>query len=120
MSISPTFYDQLIHMKFKRADFMYLQFKLICFWCEEIGRKAVRKMLVKLATVCHLQTGCKNFTDDGCEDCRSGERDCGSLECGLQDCCQGKLVLVTHIHLCSKKLDHFYFKILVFVRTINF
>jgi len=48
VSISPTFYEQLLHTKVICKAFMYLQFGFVICWQKEIGAKAARKMLVKL------------------------------------------------------------------------
>jgi len=51
VSISPTFYEQLFHIKVFFATFLFLQFGfVIFFWQENIGAKAVCKMLAKLTT----------------------------------------------------------------------
>ncbi len=51
LSISPTFYEQLLRTKVKRAAFLYVQLRLFKhFWCMKIDRKARRKMLVKLSS----------------------------------------------------------------------
>ncbi len=47
-SILPTFYARFFHMKVLRAVFLYLHFRLVLFWCKNIGVKASLKMLVKL------------------------------------------------------------------------
>ena len=38
-------------MKVFGAAFLYLEFVFVNFWCKEIGKKAARKMLVKLTLV---------------------------------------------------------------------
>jgi hypothetical protein len=43
VSISLTFYAQLFCMKVKLGAYLYLQFRLKCFWHKEIRRKASRK-----------------------------------------------------------------------------
>jgi len=48
VSISPTFYEQLFHMKVFCAAFMCLQFGFVIFWRKDFGAKAAHKMLVKL------------------------------------------------------------------------
>jgi hypothetical protein len=50
VSISPTFYAQLFQTRAKQAAFLYLKFGFKRLLRKEIGRKAARKMLVKLTT----------------------------------------------------------------------
>jgi len=51
LTISPTFYEQLFHMKGFFKAFMCLQLEFVIFWQKKIDRKAAHKMLVKLITV---------------------------------------------------------------------
>jgi hypothetical protein len=50
VSISPTFYAQPFQTRIKQAAFLYLKFGFKHLWRKEIGRKAARKMVVKLTT----------------------------------------------------------------------
>ncbi len=50
VSISPTFYSCLFHMKVFCATFLYLKFGFKFFWQKNIGAKAADKMLMKLTT----------------------------------------------------------------------
>jgi len=47
--LTATFYKQLFHTKVFGAAFYNLQFGFVIFWQNNIGAKAARKMLVKLA-----------------------------------------------------------------------
>jgi hypothetical protein len=48
VSISPTFYEQLLCAKVFCAAFMCLQFGFVIFWRKDFGTKAAHKILVKL------------------------------------------------------------------------
>jgi len=48
VSISQTFYEQLLRMKVFCAAFMCLQFGFVIFRQKDFGGKAAHKMLVKL------------------------------------------------------------------------
>jgi len=50
VSISPTFYEQLIHTNMCCTAFPYLHFGFVIIWQTNIGSKAARKVLVKLTT----------------------------------------------------------------------
>jgi len=51
VSISSTFYEQLLHQKSCAEIFLCWQFGFLSFWRKIIGAKAARKMLIKLTPV---------------------------------------------------------------------
>jgi len=59
VSILPTFYEQLFHMKIFCAAFFYFQFSFVIFWQKNMGAKAARNMLVKLS-----RAGCIIFSSN--------------------------------------------------------
>jgi len=48
VSILSTFYLQLFHIKVYFEAFLWLQFGFVIFCCKNIGKKAARKLLMKL------------------------------------------------------------------------
>ncbi len=50
LSISPTFYEQLVNMQVFFTPFLYLQFDFVIFWQKNISVKAAWKILTKLST----------------------------------------------------------------------
>jgi hypothetical protein len=49
VSISPTFYEQLFHIKVFYEAFFFLQFGFVIFWLKNISTKAAHIILVKLS-----------------------------------------------------------------------
>jgi hypothetical protein len=50
VSVSPTFYAQLLYTKVSYASFLNLHFRFVRFWRTNIGVNAAHKMLVKLTS----------------------------------------------------------------------
>ena len=71
LSVSPTFYEQLLLTEVLWAAFMCLQFGFVIFWRKEMRAKAAHKMLVKVtAGVCFTNkaqcTGTHSIWHKGC------------------------------------------------------